>query len=111
MLPLELTGLLGLAQRAGKVVIGSTAVSHELRRSRAAPLVLFAVDFSSSARARLLAKAATPPKILTIGTMAEWGAFFGRQQVGVIAIVDKNFATGILQKVTQPARLAKQGSK
>jgi hypothetical protein len=43
--------------------------------------------------------------------MAEWGAFFGRQQVGVIAIVDKNFATGILQKVTQPARLAKQGFK
>jgi ribosomal protein L7Ae-like RNA K-turn-binding protein len=107
MLPLELTGLLGLAQRAGKVVTGSTAVSHELRRSRAAPLVLFAADFSSSAKARLLAKATKPPQILEIGTMAEWGAFFGRQQLGVIAITDKHFAAGILQKVTPSARPAK----
>lgn len=99
MLPPELTGLLGLAQRAGKVVTGSTAVSHELRRARDPLLVLFAADFSPSAREKLLAKTARPPKILEIGTMADWGSFFGRQQVGVIAITDKHFAAGILQKL------------
>jgi ribosomal protein L7Ae-like RNA K-turn-binding protein len=103
MLPPELTGLLGLAQRAGKVVIGSTAVAHEVRRPRQALLLIFASDFSLSAREKVLAKATAAPKILEIGTMAEWGAFFGRQQVGVIAIVDKNFAAGILQKITTPA--------
>ncbi len=100
MLPPELTGLLGLAQRAGKVVIGSTAAGHEVRRPRQALLIIFATDFSPSAREKVLAKATATPKILEIGTMAEWGEFFGRQKVGVIAVIDKNFAAGILQKVT-----------
>lgn len=103
MLPNELLGLMGLAQRAGKVVIGSTAVGNEIHRPRRALLLIFAVDFSPSAREKLLANAATPPKILEIGTMAEWGTFFGRQQVGVIAINDKHFATGIMQKAAQSA--------
>jgi ribosomal protein L7Ae-like RNA K-turn-binding protein len=104
MLPSELTGLLGLAQRAGKVVIGSTAVSHEVRRPRQALLIIFASDFSPSAREKVLAKTTTAaPKILELGTMAEWGEFFGRQKVGVVAVVDKNFAAGILQKVTRSA--------
>lgn len=103
MLPPEVTGLLGLAQRAGKVVIGSTAVSHEVRRPREALLVIFAADFSPSARKKILAPTTAAPKILELGTMAEWGEFFGRQKVGAIAVVDKHFAAGILQKATRSA--------
>jgi ribosomal protein L7Ae-like RNA K-turn-binding protein len=99
MLPTEIIGLLGLAQRAGKIIIGATAVSREIRRAREAVLLVFAVDFSPATKERLLARAAARPRVLEIGTMAEWGKFFGREKVGVIAISDKNFAAGILQKL------------
>jgi 5-formyltetrahydrofolate cyclo-ligase len=98
MLPNELLGLVGLAQRAGKVVVGSTAVRNEIRR-RKALLLIFAADFSSSARERLLARTENRPPVLEIGTMQEWGHFFGRQQVGVIAVTDRHFVAGIMQKV------------
>jgi ribosomal protein L7Ae-like RNA K-turn-binding protein len=99
MLPHEILGLLGLAQRAGKVIVGSTAVAREMRRSRQAMLVIFARDFSPATKKRLLAQAARPPHVFEIGSMQEWGECFGRQQVGVIAVVDKNFTTGLLQKL------------
>jgi ribosomal protein L7Ae-like RNA K-turn-binding protein len=99
MLPNEIIGLLGLAQRAGKVIIGATAVSREIRRPGETLLVIFANDFSPATKEKLLAQAAKHPHILEIGTMQEWGEYFGRQQVGVIAIVDRNFVAGILQKL------------
>lgn len=99
MLPPEIIGLLGLAQRAGKIVIGTTAVEHEIRRARASLLLIFARDFSPATKAKLLAPADSRTQVVEIGTMQEWGKLFGRQQVGVIAVVDKNFAAGILQKL------------
>jgi ribosomal protein L7Ae-like RNA K-turn-binding protein len=98
MLPNEMMGLLGLAQRAGKLIMGTTAVANELRRPREI-LLIFAEDFSASTKAKLLATAAGRPQVLQIGTMAEWGKYFGRQQVGVIAVIDKNFIAGILKKM------------
>ena len=98
MLPNEIMGLLGLAQRAGKVIVGTTAVESELRRPREI-LLIFAEDFSAPTKAKLLAAAARPPQVLQIGAMAEWGKYFGRGQVGVIAVIDKNFVAGILQKM------------
>jgi len=97
MLPNEIMGLLGLAQRAGKVIIGTTAVESELRRSREI-LLIFAEDFSAATKEKLLAAAVKRPQVLQVGTMAEWGKYFGRQQVGVIAVADKNFAAGIWAK-------------
>lgn len=97
MLPNEIMGLLGLAQRAGKVVVGTTAVESALRRPREI-LLIFAEDFSAATKGKLLAAAVKPPQVLQTGTMAEWGKYFGRQQVGVIAVADKNFAAGIWAK-------------
>jgi ribosomal protein L7Ae-like RNA K-turn-binding protein len=105
MLLPEVLGLLGLARRAAKVVIGATAVRHEIRRQRAM-LLIFATDFSPATKARLLAEAHYSPPVFDFGTMQEWGAFFSRSaktKIGVIAITDKNFAAGILQKLTIPA--------
>ncbi len=99
MLPHDLLGLLGLAHRAGKVILGATAVAREIGRSRRALLLIVAVDFSPTTKERLLARAAIRPHVMEIGTMQEWGAFFGRQQVGVMAVSDKNFIAGILEKV------------
>lgn len=99
MLPPEIIGLLGLAQRAGKIVIGTTAVTHEIRRGREDLLLIFAKDFSPATKEKMLFPAAGRAPVVEIGTMQEWGKHFGRQQVGVIAVVDKNFAAGILQKL------------
>ena len=105
MLLPEVLGLLGLAQRAGKIVIGATAVRHEIHRQRAT-LLIFATDFSPTTKTRFLAEAKYNPPAFEIGTMQEWGAFFSRSaktKIGVIAITDKNFAAGILQKLAIPA--------
>jgi len=99
MLPTELLGFLGLAQRAGKLIIGTTAANQALRRARNEILIIFAADFSASAREKVLAQASKPPHILEIGTKQEWGAHFGRDEVGVIAVNDKNFSAGIRKKL------------
>jgi len=98
MIPPDMIGLLGLAQRAGKVIIGTSAVSREIRRPRQT-LLIVAEDFSRSTKERLLAQAVIRPHLVEIGTMQEWGAFFGRQRVGVIAVVDKHFVAGLRQKL------------
>jgi len=98
MLPDEIMGLLGLAQRAGKVIAGATAVANELRRPREI-LLIFAEDFSAATKEKLLASASRRPQVLQAGTMAEWGKYLGRRPVGVIAVSDKNFVAGILKKM------------
>jgi 5-formyltetrahydrofolate cyclo-ligase len=87
-----------LARRSGKIAVGATAVRNEIRRQRAL-LLIFASDFSTSARERLLAGAASKPPVLETGTMQEWGDFFGRDRVGVVAVTDVHFVTGIMQKI------------
>ncbi|NUO83313.1 ribosomal L7Ae/L30e/S12e/Gadd45 family protein [candidate division KSB1 bacterium] len=96
MIPTELTNLLGLVRRARKIVIGTESVRRELLRQNV-ELLIFAEDFSASSKRQVVL---TGLKIreVTIGTKDEWGEFWGKQDVGVFGILDKNFAEGILKK-------------
>jgi 5-formyltetrahydrofolate cyclo-ligase len=96
MLPLELTNLLGLARRARKIVVGHDAVQEALSRRQAALLIL-ATDSSSSSSKHWAEKYSGVPQI-RVGTKGEWGEFWDRKEVGVMAVTDQNFAREIAKK-------------
>lgn len=100
MLPDDILPLLGLAQRAGKIVIGFDAVRREINTHNAA-LVVFAAD-AVAAKTRVLHHAADIPQV-TLGTKAEWGKYWGRAEVGMFAVLDRNFAKGMLAKLQEPS--------
>jgi len=88
--------LLGLARRAGKIVFGADAVRKKLKDNRAY-LLIIATDYSEKSKHRVL-EGFEKTNTLQAGTMAEWGSFFDRRDVGIFAITDKNFARGIAEK-------------
>ncbi len=96
MLPTEITNLLGLVRRARKILIGTESVRRELLRQNV-ELLIFAEDLSASSKRQVALTGLKIPEI-TFGTKEEWGEFWGKQDVGVFGITDKNFAEGILKK-------------
>ena len=99
MLPQELTSLLGLARRARKIAIGHEAVQAALDRRQAA-LLIFATDFSASTQTHWAEKYPGVPQIRK-GMKEEWGEFWARKEVGVMALTDQNMAQGVLKKMKE----------
>ncbi len=93
----KLFSLAGLAFRAGKVAAGTAATEEAIQKKKARLLIL-ADDISANTEEKFqrLAKSADIP-ILKAGTKASWGTFFKRDELGVLAILDRHFAKGILQ--------------
>ncbi len=81
---------LGLARRAGRLVIGYDSVA-EAQKLYA---VYFASDFSPRAARRLAERAATSgAAVKTLPwDMAAVGAAIGKSPVGVVGVTDKGFA-------------------
>jgi hypothetical protein len=48
---------------------------------------------------------------VTAGTKQEWGRYWGRPEVGVLAVTDKHFAKGILDKAAEAASHSPQKSQ
>jgi len=96
MLPQEILNLMGLAQRARKIALGGEAVQEALTRRQAA-LLLLAEDFSASTQKHWAGKYASVPRVC-IGKKSEWGEYWGRKEVGVMAVTDQNLAQGIFKK-------------
>ncbi len=93
-------GLLGMAQRAGKVASGEFAVEKALA-SGAAALVLVASDASARARDEISARAAAkgvPVRVLL--TKEALGRCLGREYRASAALLDTGFA-GALEKRIQ----------
>lgn len=97
MLSQELINLLGLARRARRIAIGHEAVQAALDRRQAA-LLIFATDFSASTQAHWTEKYPGVPCI-RLETKNEWGKFWNKTEVGVMAVTDQNMAQGILKKL------------
>ncbi|WP_377889204.1 YlxQ family RNA-binding protein [Alkalihalobacillus sp. R86527] len=84
--------LLGLAQRAGKLVSGEELVVKEIRRKHAS-LVLLADDASDNTKKKITDKAATYgiPVCIVAGRY-ELGHAIGKAQRVTIAVTDEGFA-------------------
>ena len=94
----SVTGLLGLAVRAGRVRGGSEAVKESIRGGKSR-LVILAMDASEGTKRsfRRLADSNGVP-VLECHTSLELGACLNRAPKVVLSISDRHFASGMLKK-------------
>jgi len=96
----RLLSLLGLAQKAGKIVSGEMAVEKSVR-NRSARLLLIAADSSESTKKNYQDMAAyysTPIFILL--TKDQLGMSIGKVNRAALAVTDTGFSKAILKVLT-----------
>lgn len=101
MISPRLLMMLGLCQRAGKLVSGDFASEQALRR-RKASLVLLAEDASERTREkfeRLAADSGTPCYVA--GSRSELGSALGKADRAVVVIQSRDFTRGICDILRQ----------
>lgn len=92
--------LLGLARRAGKLVLGSGGVESTVR-ARKAMLVIMAKDSAESTIKRLTDKCRSyNVPLIILGTKQSLGNITGKDEAAAIAVTDSNFA-GVLKRISE----------
>lgn len=86
--------LLGLARRAGRSVVGTTAV-REAGRGGDLALVVMARDATENARARLGPTLLARVPTVTCGSRASLGAALGRGPVAAVGVTDRDLAARV----------------
>ena len=95
--PDRIQSLVGLARRAGKVALGQQAVQAAIKRKRT-QLVIIAEDAAENTKNKFreLTNRTGGATVFITGSKSEWGRLFGKESTAVFAILDRNFARGIL---------------
>lgn len=88
--------LLGIARRAGRLAVGTHAVTMAAKAGRLGVLVV-ASDASDNAISRLGSAARDVPRI-TAGDRAELGRAVGRNEVAVAGVTDAALAKKIVEE-------------
>ncbi len=98
-IPEGVEGLVGLARRGARLAVGFEACAKALSQKKAA-LIILADDVSLSTADRIKSKfqEASVPMIVH-GTKSEWGRALGREEVGVMAVLDNGLANAIMLKM------------
>lgn len=93
----KIYGLLGLAQRAGKVASGEAAAEANIEKEKA-KLVLLAKDASERTIAHFTGLCERHNiKFMIIGEKIKYGIAMGKSPRSVVVILDDNFARSIAQ--------------
>ncbi|MCH2108443.1 MAG: hypothetical protein MK135_03885 [Polyangiaceae bacterium] len=90
--------LLGQARRRSLLVWGADAVSEAWQDKRAS-LILVAADAAAAAKIGAVRQAVPLGCVKVWGTKAQFGAIFGRPEVGVVAVVDETLAKGLFDAI------------
>lgn len=98
----NISGLIGLARKAGKVEVGEEAVSVAARHHKAR-VILFASDAADNTlrRRESLGGQGSCPAIQLPLTKAELGGAVGRSTCAVLALTDIGLAAAVLKKLPQ----------
>ena len=95
----KIEGLLGMAQRAGKIVSGEFAVQKAIASGKAAALIV-AADVSERARETVLREAEQKGiPVYNLFTKEMLGRCLGKEYRAVAALMDKGFAKTLAEKV------------
>jgi len=96
----DIPSFLGLARRAGKLVMGEQAVLDAATHIR---LVMTAEDLAAGSlkRAARAAETANAPLVTLPHTKEVLGAALGRGTCGILALTDEGFAQEILKATDQ----------
>lgn len=98
----NISGLLGLARKAGKVELGEEAVAIAARHHKAR-VILFASDAADNTlrrRGSLSEQGSCPAVVLPL-TKAELGGAMGRNACAVLALTDVGLAAAVMKKLPQ----------
>lgn len=90
----KLLGLLGLARRAGKLVMGTSAVDKMVHRGEN-PLVVVASDAGASLKSKVDRWDPIRGVVDGVVTSADLARAFGRDKLAVVAVADSGFVKGI----------------
>lgn len=104
--------LLGLARRAGKLTLGAGATEGAFGRGTICALVLASDTAPRSAgKFTALARARGVP-CYSFSSKAEFGRRFGRQEVGILGVLDRSLAGALARYFEQytPAPSVASGS-
>ncbi|MCC7536590.1 MAG: DUF448 domain-containing protein [Deltaproteobacteria bacterium] len=96
------TGLLVAARRAGALAIGTDAVRDAIASRRVA-LLLVASDAAGRREELSAAVGRLGRACVEVGTKTELGALLGREEVGVVAVLDRGLAEAIASVSTDIA--------
>lgn len=91
----KVLGLLGLAKRAGKLVVGSQATKEALVRNRLS-LLIFSLDAANGTTRKfeMLANQKGIP-ILRVSSKGPLGRAIGKESVSILGISDESFAAAL----------------
>lgn len=92
--PARLLALLGLAMRAGKLLVGFSAVEQAVHRGKE-PLVVLASDMGASQRTRALRLEPVKGFVTGVVTGADLAAAMGRNKLVIVGVSDPGFVDGI----------------
>ena len=97
----RLLGLLGLARRAGKLAVGTTAVRNMCNRGGKI-MIIIARDVSPGQKSKLMRL--TPPENIVDDLLdrADMATALGREDLTVVAVQDRDFLKGIRTLLTGP---------
>ncbi|RPI00968.1 MAG: hypothetical protein EHM72_07715 [Calditrichaeota bacterium] len=84
--------LIGFAIRAGKVIIGRSAVLAALEKNQ---IRLVVISEDASEKLDFLQSPDAHVRSIRFGNKEELGAWFGRKQVAVFAITDAQFSKAV----------------
>ncbi|MDX2054420.1 MAG: DUF448 domain-containing protein [Polyangiaceae bacterium] len=89
-------GLLKAGVRSRKIVVGSTAVAEAFGHGKVKAIVVGS-DARAAASSREVAETIAAGRAMVWGTKDQLGKIAGRTEVGVIAVVDRELALGLLR--------------
>ncbi len=95
--PGKISFMLKLAWRARKLAAGHHAAVAALKRRRAW-LIILAGDASPNLKRDILRHAGNCPRV-TFLTKNELGAIVGRNEIGVLVVLDQHFARGLIMEL------------
>lgn len=93
----RIASLIAMAEKAGKLAAGASAVTDALQKNRVL-LVLFAADLSEGTRNKVLGSGG-PQQQGTPFTADELGRLVGRDLVAIAGITDKGFTDAIQREM------------
>jgi ribosomal protein L7Ae-like RNA K-turn-binding protein len=92
-------GLVGLARRGGRLAVGFEACAQAVAHKKAA-LVILAEDLSPTTAARFRHKIEKRMiDVIVHGNKSQWGRALGREEVGLMAVLDRGLAEAIRLKL------------
>lgn len=95
----KISGMIGLAKRAGKIAGGNFSVTASIKEGSAA-LVIIAHDASENTKKNIISSCEFYNiKYVEYGNMEELGRFTGSSVRASIAVKDNGFAAAILKKM------------